>query len=211
MIMPAGEPGFAAVPIRDRGEVLVNVAASSPLLVADHHTVPARYPSPTFLRTGVVDRLVVAQSLLPRDFLLMVVAGYWPTIVASGAIAAADAHLVVDGEALPELTSHPTGGAVDLTLCGPTGTPLPVDRRLDVPGCLTCDSRLAGVDHDLPGQPEAEHRDLLTTALSTMGFVNNPARWWHWSYGDQYWAFRTAAPHARYGAVAPTKRRRPNS
>src|SRR5689334_25054913 len=101
MTMPAGEPGFAAVPIRDRGEVLVNVAANSPLLVADGHTLPGRYPSPTLLRTGVVDRLVVVQSLLPRDFLLMVVAGYWPTTLASGALAAADGYLLLDGEARP--------------------------------------------------------------------------------------------------------------
>jgi len=32
--------------------------------------------------------------------------------------------------------------------------------------------------------------------------VNYPTEWWHWSYGDRYWAFVTGAPHALYG---PTK------
>jgi D-alanyl-D-alanine dipeptidase len=28
--------------------------------------------------------------------------------------------------------------------------------------------------------------------------VNYPTEWWHWSYGDRYWALMTGAPAARY-------------
>ena len=157
MTMPAGEPGLAAVPVRDRGEMLINVAASSPL--AGRRRPPCatgRYPGPTYLRTGVVDRLVVAQSLLPRDLLLLVVAGYWPATLAPDSATAADAGL------LP--AAHPTGGAVDLTLCGSTSTPLRLDRRLGVLDCLTCASMPTGVASDPPEEPaggtpgHADHR-----------------------------------------------------
>ncbi len=33
------------------------------------------------------------------------------------------------------------------------------------------------------------------------GLVNYPTEWWHWSYGDRYWALVTGAPHAPYGPV----------
>jgi D-alanyl-D-alanine dipeptidase len=26
------------------------------------------------------------------------------------------------------------------------------------------------------------------------GFVNYPPEWWHWSYGDKYWAFISGRP-----------------
>jgi hypothetical protein len=28
-----------------------------------------------------------------------------------------------------------------------------------------------------------------------------PPRWWHWSYGDRYWASATRSPHTRCGPV----------
>jgi hypothetical protein len=37
--------------------------------------------------------------------------------------------------------------------------------------------------------------------FAATGFVSHPGCWWHWRYGDQYWAFHTVAPQARYGVV----------
>jgi D-alanyl-D-alanine dipeptidase len=37
--------------------------------------------------------------------------------------------------------------------------------------------------------------------LSAQGLVNYPTEWWHWSYGDRYWALVTGAPHAPYGPI----------
>ena len=42
----------------------------------------------------------------------------------------------------------------------------------------------------------------LVRALRHAGLVNYPTEWWHWSYGERYWAFATGAEHARYGPVA---------
>jgi D-alanyl-D-alanine dipeptidase len=38
----------------------------------------------------------------------------------------------------------------------------------------------------------------LAAALSAAGFVNYPTEWWHWSYGDRYWAMVTGEPAALY-------------
>jgi len=45
------------------------------------------------------------------------------------------------------------------------------------------------------------HRAMLVAALAPTGLVNYPTEWWHWSYGDRYWAHVTGATHAVYGAV----------
>jgi D-alanyl-D-alanine dipeptidase len=53
-------------PIRDNGEALLDVRASAPLRVA----------GVVLLRRGLVDRLVTAQSLLPRAVRLLLVDGH---------------------------------------------------------------------------------------------------------------------------------------
>lgn len=83
-------------------EALVDVATSAPLRVP-----PGRQ---ALLRVAVVDRLVVAQSLLPRYVRLVVVAGHGT------------------GDA-----AHLTGGAVDLTL-----SPVDGDVPAALP-CCRCD------------------------------------------------------------------------
>jgi D-alanyl-D-alanine dipeptidase len=76
------------IPVRECGEPMVDVRAAAPLRVVAGPGVR--------LRAGVVDRLVVAQSLLPRDLRLLIVAG----------------HVQPGGDPV----SHTTGAAVDLIL-----------------------------------------------------------------------------------------------
>jgi zinc D-Ala-D-Ala dipeptidase len=47
--------------------------------------------------------------------------------------------------------------------------------------------------------PARRNRGLLAAAMDHAGFVNYPAEWWHWSYGDRYWAFQTSRETALYG------------
>lgn len=46
------------------------------------------------------------------------------------------------------------------------------------------------------------NRDILAHALQSVGFINYWTEWWHWSYGDRYWAAVTGALHALYHAVS---------
>jgi D-alanyl-D-alanine dipeptidase len=184
MTLPPGDPAFGAVPVRDCGELLVDVRATAPLQVAGEH------PRFTLLRSSVVDLLVVAQSLLPRDVRLLVVDGYRP--------AAADRPTHA-----PASAGHLTGAAVDLTLCGQTGVPLPIDLASGgtCPTCAAYDEDLTARADAGPGGLHLDNHALLVDALTAMGFVNCPPRWWHWSYGDRHWAHATRAPHARYGPL----------
>lgn len=42
-------------------------------------------------------------------------------------------------------------------------------------------------------------RRLLASVLRRQGMVPIAAEWWHWSYGDQYWARTTGEATAVYG------------
>ena len=35
---------------------------------------------------------------------------------------------------------------------------------------------------------QKKNRKLLFRLITREGFVNAPTEWWHYSYGDQYWA-----------------------
>ncbi|HEX7306639.1 hypothetical protein [Lentzea sp.] len=167
MILPLTEPRLALIPVRDNGEVLVDVSTAAPLRTAG----AAR------LRSGLVDRLVTAQTLLPRHARLLIVDGHRPC---------------PHPDCAPDrcgTAPHPTGGAVDLTLVNPNG---PAHSGTPLPACCT---------GPVP-PPHEDTRRVLSTALGAAGLANHPAQWWHWSYGDRFWASATNAPHARYGCSA---------
>jgi D-alanyl-D-alanine dipeptidase len=44
-------------------------------------------------------------------------------------------------------------------------------------------------------------RSILGSALNDAGLVNYPTEWWHWSYGDRYWALATGADSGCYGSI----------
>ena len=43
------------------------------------------------------------------------------------------------------------------------------------------------------------HRTLLGQVMSGAGFVRHPNEWWHFSWGDQLWAWARGAGAACYG------------
>ncbi|CAG2335316.1 dipeptidase [Burkholderia sola] len=47
----------------------------------------------------------------------------------------------------------------------------------------------------------ARNRQILIDAPIRAGFTNYPSEWWHWSFGDRYWAAIQNESHAIYGPV----------
>jgi D-alanyl-D-alanine dipeptidase len=96
---------------------------------------------------------------------------------------------------------HVAGAAVDLTLAD-------ADGPLDMGTAIDATPEMSGgrCYFDAPDiAPEARAlRGILARALGSAGLVNYPTEWWHWSYGDRYWALVTGAPAAVYG---PAERR----
>src|SRR5690606_19884181 len=81
---------------------------------------------------------------------------------------------------------HVAGAAVDLTLVDDRGLDLDMGTYIDA----TPEESRGRCYLDSP-DVSAEVRDrraLLARVLAGVGLVNYPTEWWHWSYGDRYWA-----------------------
>ncbi len=64
----------------------------------------------------------------------------------------------------------------------------------------------AGIPGFTVPQPNSlglENPEVFESEMLAAGFTNYPAEWWHWSYGDQAWAYRGGHEAACYGAVEP--------
>ncbi|MEU2827586.1 M15 family metallopeptidase [Streptomyces lavendulae] len=97
----------------------------------------------------------------------------------------------------PAIAPHSAGAAVDLTLADADGRELDLGTRMNA-----SPEESGGACHtDAPGITAAARarRGILGAALSAAGLVNYPTEWWHWSYGDRYWALATGAASAPYG------------
>jgi D-alanyl-D-alanine dipeptidase len=203
------DPEVAGIPVEECGEELVDVRKVDALRVdprlADPQGAYAR------LRAGVVDRLVTAQSLLPPEYRLLVVEGYRPLALQTQYfhehLARLRVRLPDEDETVlyrmastyispPEVAPHVAGAAVDITLCGVDGAELWLGTQIndtDTAACHTASPQIS--------RAARANRDLLGKALAAAGLVNYPSEWWHWSYGDRYWAYHTGAPVACYQAI----------
>ena len=101
---------------------------------------------------------------------------------------------------------HSTGAAVDLTLAGPNGEPLDLGSPIDAIGAVSEPDHFDGVareasDPELRSQAALfnQRRDLLAAVMLEAGFAQHPNEWWHFSHGDQLWAWRTGEHQAFYG------------
>ena len=207
-----GDPRVAAVPARDCGEELLDARDASALCVATD--ADPRSSAYTLLRRSVLERLVDAQRALPAGVRLLVVEGYRPyelqdfyftrhrqrLMDADPALSESAAFLSASRfVSPPDVAPHVSGAAVDLTLVDREGRQLDMGTPIDASpeesdgACyfhadnITADARV--------------NRELLATALAGAGLVNYPTEWWHWSYGDRYWALMTGQPHAVFGPV----------
>lgn len=97
---------------------------------------------------------------------------------------------------------HSTGAAVDLTLCTVNGIVLDMGGEIDAIGAVSEPDHYAGpATSGLDPQARLFHqrRKLLATVLGEEDFACHPNEWWHYSYGDQLWAWCTGKDQAMYG------------
>ena len=92
---------------------------------------------------------------------------------------------------------HSTGAAVDLTLSSSDGTPLAMGGEIDAIGAVSEPQHYAGRE-DSNARRWHQRRQLLAEAMGAAGFAQHPNEWWHYSFGDQLWAWRRGAAVAIY-------------
>ncbi len=102
---------------------------------------------------------------------------------------------------------HSTGAAVDLTLVDAHHQPVEMGSPIDEVSARSHPDYFQTCT-DAHGQAIHAHRLLLRRVLETAGFQQHPNEWWHFSLGDQLWAWqvtqKTGQFHtARYGRKEP--------
>lgn len=83
---------------------------------------------------------------------------------------------------------HSSGGAVDLTIVDEKGMPLDMGSEFDA---FSENSYTAWYEKNGDNPEIRNNRRLLYNVLSACGFTNYPAEWWHYDFGDIFWAFYT--------------------
>lgn len=206
VVEPTVTPSVAArVPVRECGEPLVVLPLDvARAILYDDFPLPAR--TGPLVRRGLVDRLRAARAALPEGVDLVVLDG-WRS---RGFQAALREHYLstqgdigtqyvaaVDDDALR--AGHTTGGAVDVTL-GWRGVPLALGTDYDA---FTALAHPAAFERAGADERVRDLRRLLAAVMTDAGFAPYPVEWWHWSWGEQWWAAVTGSPQAHYDVVDP--------
>lgn len=103
---------------------------------------------------------------------------------------------------------HSTGAALDVTLVDGNGQAIAMGSPIDEVSARSYPDHFAQATDPI-GQAYHHHRTQLNQVMVEAGFMRHPSEWWHFSYGDQMWAWLMAQKYpatsyiACYGAVAP--------
>ena len=100
---------------------------------------------------------------------------------------------------------HSTGAAVDVTLVDDRGEVLDMGGKIDELHARSHPDYYIS-DRDGDNQQYQFNRQLLNRIMSSAGFCRHPEEWWHFSLGDQMWAWlhnqnNSVQVIARYGRV----------
>jgi D-alanyl-D-alanine dipeptidase len=192
----------------------VDLAELSPRLYWTPRHPAFDYTRFRLARRSAAEMLAKAAESLPEGLRLAVVEGWRPPAIQRQMFEATrrrlrSEHPEWSDEELRQMTErfsapmdeqapppHTTGGAVDVHLVDAEGEPLDFTSPFEL-----MDRRSAPADAAGLSEEACRNRALLRRAMEMAGFTNYPAEWWHWSYGDQGWAYRGGHPHALYGAV----------
>jgi D-alanyl-D-alanine dipeptidase len=208
------DPPVAEITVHDNAEPLVDlatlgIACGRPRATAPHGRL---------VRLGLAERLIAADAELPPGVSLFVTEGFRTVEsqqriftsytdrlrTTSPGLSAAQIRRLASTYVAPlEVAPHVAGAAVDLSLIGGDGHKLLMGVDADAPLEERRSSRaFASITI---GAAARANRTLLAEVLTAAGLVNYPTEWWHWSYGDRYWAFATGAPEAIYGPVCEAR------
>ena len=215
------DPRVLALPVGHSDERLVDFKQQSILAYGPSPEIPNNQDY-TYVRQTVYDKLVAANRHLPNGYHFCLYEGYrslalqklifdkqfltvqqrhpdWSQHqVFQETIKLVSPVMNLDGSA--NMPPHAMGSAIDVYLLDDEGQVVdmgihPKDWMTDVGGVLS-------MTHSTAISKDAQaHRRLMSEALATEGFVNYPTEYWHWSYGDRYWAYVKGEAQTIYDAV----------
>lgn len=195
------------VKVVENGEKLIKITCNN--IIVDKRV---KYP---YLRESLVLKLeLISELLKEKGYTLKIYDAYrsyedqkksWDKRLKETKIE----HPNVDIKELERLTSlkvakptkghggHQTGGAIDVTLIDKNGNELDMGTKYAEHNSKT------KTDSNEITQEQKENRRILYDVLTDADFVNFPAEWWHYCYGDNMWAAYKKKKKCMYGFINP--------
>lgn len=200
--------------ILDTGEEMVSLTGTAIHSVCFDPRMEAYTGSDIYVRKGVLDRLLTAQSFVDHfvpNHKLSVFYGYRHLDIQKRAykdikekILSADNKTWDENDlqeeihrfiAVPDVAGHPTGGAVDITLIDADG------KALDMGTDMHEFVKESYVFCPFISKQAWRNRQKLRQCMMAAGFAPFDGEWWHFSYGDSEWAYYYDQPSTLYGQI----------
>lgn len=189
------------IKIKDCGEPLVDIKKLCPDLVIDLGSSRTRKEKTAYLRKTVAEMVCRARSYLPKDMTFIIGDAWRPQYVQeeifqrfAKRLTIKEAKKYVAPYKGKHASGHMTGGAVDLRLWK-NNRKIPMKNSK-----LTYQENAKSFQPKLPLYIQ-KNRQIMFNALHKAGLSNFPKEYWHWSYGDIWWAKRNKKKTAIYGVV----------
>lgn len=200
-------PSIKEYQIETNDEPMVSLSQSGLLVKSQYYKqgIPGSYKD-CYARETVAEKLIKAQNYLPAGFKFLIFDAYRPICVQqrlwnyyrqkiknenpklndeeldfkTGFFVSKPSY----DEMHPSL--HNTGGAVDLTICNYDGEMLNMGTLFDDFSDKAWTNHFEEYEKDVVVR---DNRRLLYNVMIEAGFTNLPSEWWHFDYGDKFWAY----------------------
>jgi D-alanyl-D-alanine dipeptidase len=200
------------IKIRECNEILVDIKKLCPDLIIDLGKQRMKKEKTAYLRKTVAEMICCAKKELPEGITFIIGDAWRPQYVQQEIMKKFIKRFSKKYPNLPKTkiveeaekyvapangkyaSGHMTGGAVDLRLWK-KGRKVPMKS-----------SKLIYQENAKSFQPKLpkyiqKNREIMFNALKKAGLSNCPREYWHWSYGDIWWAKRNKKKMAIYGVI----------
>lgn len=174
----------------------------------------SRYTSVRIIRKYVYNLLLEARKSLPKGYNFIIYEAYRPM---DAQIKLWDSVVLQKQKEFPEMditseefisicniyaanpyrqgSGHQSGASIDISLVDDNGT------EYDMGGEVRGFNSTAEFDCPCISEQARQNRTILKSTLTKVGFINYPAEWWHYSFGDRLWAKLTGSKLAIFSKL----------
>ncbi|WP_392538720.1 M15 family metallopeptidase [Legionella sp. 227] len=217
-ILLIADPKIIAIPVIDNQEPMIDLINHPGISYGPSPEIPNNTDY-TKMRKTIYEKLKKAQSLLPTGLRFCLYESYRSLTLQKSLFDTRHEKVkkkhpewsaeqiftettrlvspVINQDGSPNIPPHSTGAAIDVYLINEQGEAIemgihPKDWMDDLDGSLSLTAS------EIITEEAKQNRKIMSQALEAVGFVNYGNEYWHWSYGDRYWAYYKQKPYAFY-------------
>ncbi len=218
-IMLISDPRILIIPIKENHDPFIDLRDQNSIAFGPSPEIPNNTDY-TKVRQSVYQKLLEAQKLLPSNLKFCLYEGYRSLQLQEKIFNDRYSELkkkyaawsyeelfiettkfvspVINLDGSRNIPPHGSGAAIDIYLINEKGEI--VDMGINVGDWMKdLDGSLCQTSSTKISAQAKKYRIIMSDVLIKVGFVNYPTEYWHWSYGDRYWAYHTKASYAFFG------------